>query len=635
MLEALRASLGTWVAKAFIGLLVASFALWGIADYATSGATSTAVTVGDTKVGVDEYRFAFDRQVLVASQSFGRRLTAEEARAFGVGEQVVSQLVTGAVLEEQARRMNLGISDDQLADTIAGDQAFQDASGAFDTRIFQQTLYNAGLTPNDYIELQKASAVRQQLVAGAVGDVAPPTAFLEALQQHQNEARDVTYITLTPELVGEIGDPDSETLSEFFDATKTAYRAPEYRTVRTLRVTAQDVADLDAISDEGVMDEYERLKPRFTQASQRSVRQIVLNADEAEQATAALASGSDFDAVADTLKKQATDLGTFTQANFPDQNLAETVFTLPSGGTSEVLDGMFGSVIFSVEETRAEIVESFEGVRDVLREELAVYEAGEQLSGVFEAIEDARASGKTLEEIAGEQSIEIVNATFDANGNTQDDTPATIILSAAELLGVTFETEVGIETDPLRLEGTDTNPGAEGYLWYEVTDIAEARERTLDEVQERVLADWKTDRASELLRATADGLLRRAQRGADLAALAEPLGLEVQTATAVRRQARDSGLSEPALISAFDGATGKIAVSSGQNENNLVLLQATDTASAADPDLPEDIVARVEETVADDLFSQMVQRLQSELQPQVNRQSIEAVFAPAQHGQRY
>ncbi|MEO0498076.1 MAG: hypothetical protein AAF141_12040, partial [Pseudomonadota bacterium] len=320
---------------------------------------------------------------------------------------------------------------------------------------------------------------------------------------------------------------------------------------------------------------------------------------------------------------------------FPDQNLASTVFELPSGATSEVLDGMFGSVVFSVEETRAEVTESFESVSALLREELAVFEATEQLSTAFDAIEDARANGQSISEIAADQGFEIVSETFDANGETDAQGPASLVATAPELLGNVFETEVGIETDALRIEGTDSNPGAEGYIWYEVTEIADARDRTLDEVQDRVLADWKAERATELLRSTADGLLRRAERGADLAALGEPLGLEVQTAAAIRRQDQDSGLSQPALISAFDGPSGKIAVSTGLDETHLVLLKAEAAADTASTELPQDIVTRVEQTVADDLFAQLVQRLQSELQPQVNRQSIEAVFAPAQHSRQY
>ena len=38
------------------------------------------------------------------SQQFGQRLTRDQARAFGVDQQVLAQLVAGAVLDEQARR---------------------------------------------------------------------------------------------------------------------------------------------------------------------------------------------------------------------------------------------------------------------------------------------------------------------------------------------------------------------------------------------------------------------------------------------------------------------------------------------------------------------------------------------------
>src|SRR5690606_27648221 len=126
MLDSLRKAAGTWVAKLLLMLLVASFAVWGISDQIVSGGGSNnVVTVGGSSVSAMEYRLAYDRQVNVMSQQFGRRLTREQLTAFGIDDQVLAQLVAGTVLDEQARTLGLGLSKDRLASLTAEDPAFQ------------------------------------------------------------------------------------------------------------------------------------------------------------------------------------------------------------------------------------------------------------------------------------------------------------------------------------------------------------------------------------------------------------------------------------------------------------------------------------------------------------------------------
>jgi peptidyl-prolyl cis-trans isomerase D len=636
MLELLRSNLGGWVAKIFIGLLVASFALWGIADYATSSGSNVAIEAGETKVGTDEFRFAFDRQVLLTSQQFGRRLTNEEARQFGVEDQVIGQLVTGAVLEEQAEQMGLGVSDDNIASTISSDQAFQDASGNFNRRIFVQTLQNAGLTPNDFIDLQKAVAVRQQLVDGAVMEARPPAVFLDALKEHQSEARTVSYITIPSSLVGEVADPSTTELEEYFEANKARYRAPEYRTVKYLTATAQDLAKLDEITEETAREEYERNIGLYTQEEVRQIEQIVLTSDEMrQQVETVLAEGGDFDAVVEALELTPGQqiIGRFTRAQYPDQNLVDTAFDVESGGTSDIVAGAFGDVVLRPTVTVAETVEPFEAVRDSIREELAVGDAIDALVEALDRVEDARASGRTLEEAAEAEGLEVQFATLDSGGQNEAGELVADIVDANELLSDVFETEVGVETDPIRLEGSNSNPGGEGYLWYEITEIEEARDRTLDEVTERVIADWKEEETSNLVQATADGLLKRARNGTDFATLADPLGLEVQQLPVVRRTSTDSGLPDQALSSVFEGKPGSVALASGAQAGEVILLKSDKAAEdVADVELPAELTDRVNSTVADDLFAQLVTRLQSDLAPTVNRSAINSTFQSSAAG---
>ena len=88
MLEALRKSVSGILAKILIGLLIVSFAVWGIGDMVRSYGRDVVAQVGDRSISANEFRQAYQIQVSNFSQQFGRRLTPQEAKVLGIEQQV-------------------------------------------------------------------------------------------------------------------------------------------------------------------------------------------------------------------------------------------------------------------------------------------------------------------------------------------------------------------------------------------------------------------------------------------------------------------------------------------------------------------------------------------------------------------
>jgi len=124
MLGILRSAAGTWVAKALLSLLVLSFLAWGVTTRMAGGFLAghhPVITAGSTTVSITEYRLAYDRQINMLQQQIGQRISREQATAYGIDNQVLAQLVSGAVLDEQARKLGLGFSKDRLAELLRHD----------------------------------------------------------------------------------------------------------------------------------------------------------------------------------------------------------------------------------------------------------------------------------------------------------------------------------------------------------------------------------------------------------------------------------------------------------------------------------------------------------------------------------
>lgn len=620
MLEALRRAAQTWVAKALLIVLVGSFAIWGVSSSIVTGASNAVVTVGDVKVSPTDFRLAYERQVATMSQRFGMRLNAEQARAFGVENQVFAELVAGAALDQLSRDMNLGLSEGRLAQLIADDPAFRGVNGQFDRTAFSAILRNAGLRENDYISNRSQVAIRTQVVEAVSDGYKAPEALMQALRQYRSEVRSIDYLILSNANIDPVKAPGDDVLAPWFEQNKVKYRAPEYRKFVYVSLEPKDIMDTAAITDEAVKADYDKNVDKYRTPATRTIEQLSF-ADRAaaDAAAAKLASGTTFDALVAEEGKTPTDvlLGTFTATNVPDQKLSEPAFAVATdGGTTPVIDGTFGPIILRVTNILPETVKSYDEVKDDLRNELALNEAASGILAVHDRIEDSRADGLSLAEAASKNNLKSVTVeAADAQGTDTKGDEIAGIPERAALLGEVFKTDVGMETSPV-------NVGREGYAWFEVLDIVPERDRTLDEVRDRVVADWTADQQRQTLAKKAEELAERVRKGGDLTAIAAELGMVVETKTGLHRGAQDPVLSPASVAAAFGGPVGHVASTPGVDGEGQILLKVTEvnTDSATDAlTNDEQQIAAVARVSGDDILDQMVSALQTAYGVSINR----------------
>ncbi len=627
MLDALRNSAKSWVAKALLGLLVLSFGVWGISGTMFQGVGDTVVAVGDTRVTPIEYRLAYDRQLAILSRNFGTRLTTEQARALGLENQVLGQVVSNAALDEQSRRMNLGLSQGRLANIIADDPAFRGINGRFDRNVFANLLRNVGMSEEDYIVSQESAAIRSQIVEAIADGYEAPTTVMRAIYEFNNEARTLDYIVLNADAVDAVADPSDEELKSYFEANKTTYRAPEYRKIAYVRLLAGDITDPASISDAAVRADYDSRRERYTTPEQRTIEQLSFaDADAAKAAAEKIAGGASFEEVveAEGLTMSDVSLGTFEKSSVPDPAIADAAFAIAGqGNTSDVVNGSFGPVILRVTEIQQESTRSFDEVSDEIRGELALVEAETVLLDVHDAYEDARAGGDTLEEAAGKQRLTpVVVEAVDRTAQTPDGEILRNLPESQQLLAEVFDTEVGVESAPI-------NIGAEGFLWFEVLDIIPERERSLDEVRNRVIADWKGEQTANSLGNFVTQLKTRVEDGEELSAIASEMGIPTETKYDMKRTDEDAVFGSAAVNAAFSGPEGVVAIADDAGNQSKILLKVSEVNTPSAPSSqPESLAAAVSSRMGDDLLNQMIGLMQNEFGVSYNPAAAELALSP-------
>lgn len=627
MLDSLRNAAKSWIAKLLLVMLVLSFAVWGISGQIFGGLGSNVLTAGDTRVSILEYRLAYDRQLSLLSQQFGVPVTREQAQQFGVDNRVLSQLAAGAVLDEQAREMRLGLSRDRLAAMTAEDPAFQGADGRFDRNQFDFVLRQIGMRPEDYLKNREQAAVRQQIIEAVSDGMAAPDAFLRAVSLYQGEDRTVDYIVLSRSLVEPIEEPAQDLLEAYFEENKANYAAPEYRRISYVKLEPADIADPAAIQAEEVERYYEGNASRFTSPEQRKIEQLVFaDAEAAQAALNKIRDGATFEEVVTEQGKTMGDvvLGTFAKADVADPAIAEAAFALAEGEVSDVVDGAFGSLLVRVPEVQPAKVQPLAEVEQQIRSDIALGEATRILDDVYVGYEDARAGGETMAEAAARNRLEVVTVeAVDRSGRNPEGTILTDLPESNALLQEAFDSEVGVENSPL-------NTGSSGYLFYEVDDVTEARDRTLDEVRDQVVTDWKENQVATRLATRAEEIEKQVADGKALTEVAEELELEVQVRRGLKRDANDAELGDAGVAAVFSVARGETGLAPAQEGDAQVVFRVTDVLvpAGAGPDaLPAEARDRFASAISDDLLDQLVARLQTEYPVTIDRGAVQQALS--------
>ena len=154
MLSLMRKHAGTWMIKIILGAIVIVFVFWGVGSY-RSRQTGRVADVNGTVITLNDYRTAYTNLVEQARQSFGNNLNDELIRALQLKKRALDQLIDRALLLQEAEKLKIQVSDEELAQTIKGIRAFQTA-GVFDNQRYLNMLSRTQLSPENFEEFEGA-----------------------------------------------------------------------------------------------------------------------------------------------------------------------------------------------------------------------------------------------------------------------------------------------------------------------------------------------------------------------------------------------------------------------------------------------------------------------------------------------
>jgi peptidyl-prolyl cis-trans isomerase D len=400
------------------------------------------------------------------------------------------------------------------------------------------------------------------------------------------------------------------------------FRAPEFRKIAFVVMTPESIAKSITVSDEDAKKAYEEQKEKLSTPEKRQLWQMVFpNLAEAQAARSKIQAGASFDDIAKErgLAASDVDLGTVTRSEIIDPATAEAAFSLKTDEVSQPIQGKFGIALVKVGKIEPGNQPTYDSVAAKLKHDIAVDRARAEVNDLHNKMEDERGGGASVVEAAKKLGLTAVTIdAVDRSGRAPDGKPVTGLPPGVELIAQAFASDVGVDNETLQI-------GNNGFVWFDVLGVTPSRERTLDEVKDKVEAGWRDEQIGSRLMTKATDMVRKLDQGGKLADEAAGLGLKVESASGIKRDGTAAGLPGAVIAGVFRTARDGAGQAPGAGPDDWVVFRVTDV-KVPPLDLASDETKKLKDglqrALADEDVGQYIVRLETEIGTTINQAAV-------------
>jgi peptidyl-prolyl cis-trans isomerase D len=434
MLRLLRQNATNWLIKIILGAIVVVFIFWGVGSFRAQRKDRVALVNGDT-ITSKEYREVYNNIIERLRKQLGNNLNDDMIKMLNVKSQAIDMLIDKKLMFQEAAKLNLRVTNDELADTIKQIEAFQ-TNGYFDTQIYEKVLNQNRLTPEEFEFIQKESILIEKIRSFILSNV--KVSEQEAFEwfKWENTSANIDFVLFEPGRYDDIK-PTNDEISSFFENHKESYKADAMIKVRFLHFDPDVYGSAVKITNEEIQDYYESNTEKFKTQKTVEARHILIKLDqtsnhetvEKKRKTALdilklAREGIDFSELAKQYsegpsKDRGGYLGEFKK-NAMVKPFAEKAFQMKAGEISEPVRTQYGWHIIKVEKVNEATDVSFKDAEDKIRNKLLEERAKNLAYEEAEAIYDASFEGDDLAKNAEARGLNLITTDFFTKNNGPD-----------------------------------------------------------------------------------------------------------------------------------------------------------------------------------------------------------------------
>jgi peptidyl-prolyl cis-trans isomerase D len=540
--------------------------------------TDTVAKVGDETVSVDEVR-----QQLSQIEQRNPQMKALEGL---YAQQILKQLVFQKELEYEAKRLGITVSDQERADRIRQyvPTAFNNGTFVGMDRYSAEVQARFQMAVPAFEELVREGLLEEKFRKLVTDGISVGPTELQDQFRYKNEKVKLDYALIKPEDLESKINPDEAEVRSAYEKNKAKYQVPEKRVARYALLDVNQLRQSVQVTDEMLKAQYQANIQQYQVPNRVHVEHILFMTvgkpdavveelkKQAEDVLKQVKKGGKFEDLAKKYsedpgsKDKGGDLGWITQGQTVPE-FEKTAFSLAPGQVSDVVKSQYGFHIIKVLEKETAHTKPLDEVKATLIPSLKLNEADRLANDTADKLSSSiRQNPKqSIDDLAKEFHLTV--------GETRPVAAPDALLELAnskEANAAIFQLRVGELNTPIRTD--------RGYVVLTVRSIQPAHQGTLEEVRDRVIADLKREKGTELAKTKADELEKRVKSGEKFDSAAKALGLEPKTSDFIARDGSIPGTASGKQVgAAFNMKTGDIAAPMSLGQNWLIYRVAEKT----------------------------------------------------------
>src|SRR5579863_10180398 len=490
-------------------------------------------------------------------------------------QRAYDDLVNEKILVVEARRMGLKATDDDLRDYLHQGQLGQAIfpNGNFiGQEAYQDLVSRFGYTVPVFEDL-----VKDEILVNKLRNLVASSASVtdaEVRQQFEKQSTKIKFdyaVIKKDDILKSLHPADAE-LKAYYNLNQKTYvnSIPEKRQLKYVVFDTAKLVTETQVTQQDFQSYYDQHREEYRVPEQVNVRHILIKSPlpgpdgkvdpkamdaaraKAQDVLKQLKAGGNF---ADLAKKYSDDPGSaknggslgFIGKGRTVPEFEKAAFSLPQGGTSDLVQSSYGFHIIHVDDKQDAQLKSVDEVKGEIEPLIKQQKAGQAAqAAATELLSQARSS--TLDKAAAAKGLQVITTDFVTRSNVLPG-----IGTDPQFTSAAFSQTANAPPDQVQLH--------DGFAIYEVTAVKPASTPTFEEIRSQVEDAFKNERAASLLAQKTQELSDRAKADHDLKKAAKELGAQYKTSDFVAPdgQVPDVGsMTGPAAV-AFSLKPGEIS----------------------------------------------------------------------------
>ncbi len=618
MLDNLRNFARTWPGKILGIFMLIGLAGFGMSGVFTSISSNIVAKVGKEEIKTRDFQRLYSRQLNEVASQIGSIPTPEQAIGFGIASSVLNSLAAEASLNGLGKKFRLGVSDRKLGELVRQDPAFNNALGSFDAQSFRNALRSAGWTEKEYFEMQTKSAIRQQLIL-ALFSIDAPKSAKELATHFSDDRRNVEYFIISRDNILPPPEPTKEQIKQYLTENEKDFQTEPKREVAILLLSPEAIGKNINISEQELLEEYERTKANFNRQETRTILQLALNSDILVNLfTTAKEANLDFNDIIAQNNLTPEKIGTLAKSEIIDSELAEKAFSLNIGEYA-IIPGIGGKRVIYVEKINEGGIIDFAKVKDDIKKNLQLKQGRALYIEYLDQIEEQRAAFVPLKNIADKFNLELKIIKITQSGKGLEEIREIKEEHYTKIASAIFSAKKDALAPSVSL-------GANQNLWFDILTIEPARSKTLIEASEEIKQILIKKAEQKELKKIADRLVDRIKNGEDFAQIALSGQFPLLQANNISRlSTNDNSLTREVISAMFAGDVNHFG-SALDADGNYVIFKVLEIIEA-DKENAE-VNEFINNSFANSIYSEFVNALREEAGLKINQQTLNQIISP-------